>query len=481
MKKKAAPFPIPLRRILLIQLIVVILFASLHATFGRLSQRLYFPFERWPEGRAIHTPPPSERGRMDEYTDHLHRDEAKLGKVIDIFITRYMHFHKTQRFNVSSRKLIYTGEGNRHGLGDRFRGILNAYQLAFMTRRVLLLSWKEPFPLSVIFESAPGVSVMYDPAIDPRPLPLTPEEQADLNSTGSLTTLGAEPIPECWCNRAPLCTRDDPGILLSSARTVVVRAECSASMVGMLLSLRRRSDMPVAKEIVPALSDWRYVGRKTGLQNSIYPQVFRALLRPSAELVARLGGMYKRLRGIVPTRLRHFRQGSRHGYVAVHARLGHGIGELGTRFNLTMQGGSLKLVATCLARTAVAEAVEADLPEPQTFYLATDTPKFSRLFRREIGKWSKDARVEEMGLSVTHSAEMVNATAAEKEAFLDTAVDLFFLSAGDRLVSLPSGFANLARWFGDAPHNEKNVGQCVRYVASLSGREATAERCLFGC
>eukprot|EP00171_Calliarthron_tuberculosum_P018828 IDg18828t1 len=57
---------------------------------------------------------------------------------------------------------------------------------------------------------------------------------------------------------------------------------------------------------------------------------------------------------------------------------------------------------------------------------------------------------------------MRNNSPRDRERFLLTATDLFFLSAGDALLSLPSGFANLARWLGAMPHTVVRVPRCAK-------------------
>ncbi len=122
----------------------------------------------------------------------------------------------------------------------------------------------------------------------------------------------------------------------------------------------------------------------------------------------------------------------------------------------------MQSVAGCLARCAAALADEADLREPQRVYLACDMPAFVDLFKRELRARSRCAVVAETGRDRIHSNRMRRGSPRDRERFLLTAADLFFLSAGKAMVSLPSGFANLKRWFGEMPHRTVSIAGCLK-------------------
>lgn len=467
MAKKTTPrLPLAPRHFLFLLLLA---FLVLHTTHSRLPVRLYFPFEKWPASRAPR--PPKLTGARGPSSLHETATRRKFDRVIGYLITRYMAFHKAQRFNNSARKLIYIGQGNHQGFGDRFRGILNAYELAVFSQRVLLISWREPFPLKAVFVSAPGVELMYDP-VDPGPLPITRSVRKELRRRGVEPPKKKEgELPSCGAHLPHLCTRDHPGMLLSDMKDVVIRSEATAN-VHFLLKALRKHPAPELTQLTDALAEWQSVRGSHRLRISIYTLMFRALLRPSPDLISRLSHMPRALREMVPPRLRPPGDPGKNspGYIAVHARLGYGIGEGMTysgRFNLTQKGASLRLVAACLAKAASEAADDADLPEPQTFYLATDTKAFSKVFRKEIRRWSRGAVLREMGGRVVHSNMMREGSRENRRMFVETGVELFFLAGGERLVSLPSGFSNLAKYLGDLVHRKKRVEQCVREKGSL--------------
>lgn len=379
-------------------------------------------------------------------------------QLVEITVLQYMRFHKANRFRPGARKLIYTGMGNKHGLGDRFRGILHAYLCALLSDRVLLLAWSDPFPLETVFRSAPGTSVMFDAAVDHGRLP----PNAVLTAWKPLPFSRAHDFP--WCD----CTLPSPGILLSSHRAVVIRTEATPNLRRLLLALQAHSSAPLARRLVPALERWAKVSH--GNDDVLYSRMFRALLRPTPTLLGRLAGLHKEIREMVPERAKPFRRGGHRGFLSVHARLGYGVGEdkaYAARFNLAKKGASIRLVAKCLAAVSAKEADDVDLPDPQAFYIAGDTPELSQAFREEIDKRNRGGIVMEIGGEKVHSSKMNSTSAKDKDKFLMTVVDLFFLSAGEKLVSLPSGFANLAHYFGAIPHRTVRVEDCVQIAKYL--------------
>lgn len=384
--------------------------------------------------------------------------EEIFDAMVLIVVQQYMRFHKANRFRPGTRKLIYTGMGNKHGLGDRFRGILHAYLCAILSERVLLLAWSDPFPLDTVFRSAPGASVMFDASVDHGRLP--PNEV--LTTWKPLPFSRAHDFP--WCD----CTLLSPGILLSSHRAVVIRTEATPSLRRLLLALQAHNGVPVARRLIPALERWAKVSH--GNDDALYSRMFRALIRPAPALLGRLAGLHKEIGEMVPRRAKPFRRGGHRGFLSVHARLGYGVGEdrtYATRFNLRKKGASIRLVAKCLAAVAAKEADDVDLPDPQAFYIAGDTPELSHAFREEIDKRNRGGIVMEVGGDRVHSSKMNATSGRDKERFIMTVVDLFFLSAGEKLVSLPSGFANLARYFGQIPHRSIRVEDCVQIAKYL--------------
>lgn len=346
--------------------LVTLLVLAIHQSFSysRGPECLYFPFERWPAGGIKHAmPPPVRHGQVPTIR------QAKFANLTEALVFRYMRFYKQNRFNPEARKLIYTSEGNSSGFGDRFRGILYTYQLALLSQLVLLISWQEPFPIDLLFKSAPKVSVFYDPRIDPGPLPVSSWIRGR-RRTYPIPTV-AKPLPFCACNL------EEPGILLSREKVVVVRTQVKPSLCKLREALRTHAHLPAAREQTPALKD-KSMSSSSWLRGAIFSLIFRELLQPAPPLIARLASMREELRAIVPSRLRVDHKGHSRGYIAVHARIGYGVGEgkIG-RFNLAKKGANITLIASCLAKSAAEEAGNANLPEPQIFFTLRPTRRSS--------------------------------------------------------------------------------------------------------
>jgi len=93
-------------------------------------------------------------------TDFLHLLEMRIVK-------KYVSWHKQTlrnidkgRINISDVKLIiWRGS---HGLGDRFRGLLNVFITAVISERLLLCDWGDSIPISHVFNLGVGTKFTYD-------------------------------------------------------------------------------------------------------------------------------------------------------------------------------------------------------------------------------------------------------------------------------------------------------------------------------
>ena len=73
------------------------------------------------------------------------------------FVDDYILFHKQNR-NSKAPRLIFRPVGT--GIGDRMGVLLSVYWLAVLSRRVLLIDWHEPFPLSDFLEEANQLDIL---------------------------------------------------------------------------------------------------------------------------------------------------------------------------------------------------------------------------------------------------------------------------------------------------------------------------------
>lgn len=448
---------------------------------ARLSipPRVYFPFEHT---QAPRRPPEYARARVrhlapvDASDKALRREEARkarLNALVDILVTRYARWHGRNRHNVNAPRLIWVGGGNTYGFGDRFRGLIHAYLCAVLTGRVLVIKWDTPFPLSLIFQAA-DIDAFFNPKFDgPDFIVCSYAEPTRDNrcvKKRDLSVLDAAlpfaGLPNCYCSLR------DMGMLWSDLRVVVVRSEAAPSVIRLFKAcLNAPKQLPkISAPILPLAEAWKnnlMPPLATSDETALFPHIFRALFRPAQPLTHLLNAQSNVVRAFIPNHL----GGPRvtHKHISVQVRLGIGLNETSKyKHRFASHNATLHQIAVCIARLAANEAERLDLPEPQRFFLATDTQDFVRPFEQELGKVSHNPVVVQAVPEEhkVHSNTMRTTSQKDKIRFLLTAADLFFLSAGESLVSLPSGFATLAGWFGGTTHRVVHVQQCIRTKSS---------------
>jgi len=272
---------------------------------------------------------------------------------------------------------------------------------------------------------------------------------------------------------ACICTLDSLGILQSQLPTVVLRSEYPPSIRKFLNAVLDQDTTQLHSRLGTLARDWtsnNYTA-KYGKNNrptpdddaKFFAQIFKAILRPSPQFLRFLAQQSDTVRSFIPERLFGATPNPLRRHISIHARLGIGLNETEAypkRFNCTRK--RLHLLAACMAGHAAEMADENDLHEPQRFYVATDTPGFLPVLKSELGKRSKNPIVVEGVSEKAHSNTLTTGDERDKRIFLQTMGDIFFLAAGEGIVSLPSGFANLARWFSGKRHRSVSIRQCIR-------------------
>lgn len=142
-------------------------------------------------------------------------------------------------------------------------------------------------------------------------------------------------------------------------------------------------------------------------------------------------------------------------YVAIHARLGYGLGELrkdASRFDLSRTVTSLRGTARFFAHGAADLAVSqlrGGRAKKAQFFLATDTPEFRPLLALELGDRLPSARLTFVdGETVRHVRELTVIEDDDVRLFMDMFVVVFLLSWSDAMINLRSGFSDLGVWMG---------------------------------
>ncbi len=468
---------------------VLALLALTSIFVGQLPSRVYFPFEQaaLPAPGAFRrlynvsnpTPTVSKAPPAQLAVARARLRKARIEALADVLVTRYGKWHRANRHIPGVRKLIWVGSGNKYGFGDRFRGIIHAYLCAVLTGRVLVLKWDTPFALSTIFQPA-AIDTFWDGAFDGVDFPVCNHgvavksgECLPLNKTTVYQrVLPYGGYPNCYCSLLK------PDLLESDFPTVVLRSEMAPNIKRLFQAATM--DMPklprFAKPLVGLAQTWKLnhskVFGKTFGPNAVddaalFAMIFKAIFRPSGDFLHMLARQGPEVRSFIPERLfqrePHGDGVGRRGHVSIHARLGIGLGEK-TKYQRRFGKLEVAMMAACMAGHAAEEADRLDLPEPQRFYLATDTAAFVAPFKWWLRGRSKGAIVVEGvgAMDKVHSNTLETGNRRDRERFLLTAADLFFLAAGDALISLPSGFSNLAAWFSGRHHTILSHELCVK-------------------
>lgn len=470
--------------------LILALLAFTSVLVGQIPTRVYFPFEQsvLPSPGALkrleivtNTPNTTAKSGTPARAEELARARTKLRRarieaLADVLVTRYVKWHRKNRELARVRKLIWVGSGNKYGFGDRFRGIIHAYLCAVVTGRILIIKWDEPFSLSTIFESS-NIDIFWNSRIDGEEFKLCDKGVAVKGGKCKLVnettlyeqTLPFGGLPHCYCSLNKL------NLLESDLPSVVLRSEMAPNIRRLFESVLKSSRKlpPFATPLLKLAKTWKMnttskFGKTFGPNMvddaKLFALIFKSMLKPSNEFLKMLSKQNSQVQSFIPRRLkaRHTSK-TEMKHVSIHARLGIGLGEK-TKYYSRFGNVTSELMAACMAGHAAEEADKLDLPEPQRFYLATDTSEFVKPFKYWLQSRSKNAIiVEGVGANdKVHSNTLEKGKEKDRERFLLTAKDLFFLAAGDSLISLPSGFSNLASWFSGRHHVIISYQQCLR-------------------
>lgn len=300
-----------------------------------------------------------------------------------------------------------------HGLGDRFRGIVSAYFIAVLSRRLLLIDWTAPIPLTTVFISPSQANFTYDPRLLPSVAPYNDSQvvsgnyyyQTDTHHVNT-TTLFLDSVP------------------LPNVTRWFTAPEYRRQNNFLLHRLSRLHPLPPCVAI---------------------PLVLRNLFQSTPELQAAI-----RQRLLTPT-LQKLISVNNEPYIALHARLGYGLGELekdARRFDLQRAGTSLRGMARCFVDTALAHSNQYSSSSAPQFFLATDTPEFQPLVASELAARLPTATLAYVDVDVKHLRDLSVDVGHDVATFMNTFLDLFLMSSATSIINLRSGFSDLAVWMG---------------------------------
>ncbi|CAN8061589.1 unnamed protein product [Agarophyton chilense] len=374
---------------------------------------------------------------------HLSKLQAGVFRVL---VDDYIQFHKRNRHN-ATRILIF--RPGRTGLGDRLTVMAFAFWAASISKRLFLVDWQDPFPLSQLLQNARAdVDVFFRPAVD------DPKNE----------TIGFNPSSTLfYLNSTQKAAKEHDSALFSNLKTVVLE-----------ISYRTNLTWALIDKIFPPNVRLSYVNQ-VAATIPFYRVIYHRIFMLSAEMLEYQKQLSHRMR-IRPTYPEHFQtfpadssskvtagKGERvaqnaRPYIAVHARVGAGVGEAHDGFRFAEISRNMKSGAMCLASRAVKLAHMSGHP-PLPIYLATDTPAFRGVFRQVVGNFSHGS-VEVVGgdwdalhtnaFELSGRPQRSLPTPKQKKALRDVCIDFVMLGHGEHIVSLYSSFPRLAQGVGTA-------------------------------
>ncbi|KAI0564800.1 hypothetical protein FGB62_23g126 [Gracilaria domingensis] len=358
------------------------------------------PFETFSIDRV------SQKHQYDPHFAH------ELQSFLDIIITQYTIWHREQRrlceldsTHARSMPLLVFRYIGHIGLGDRIRAILYTYLIAVASKRLFLIDWKEPIPLTTVLRSPPEYNFTFDDYL------FKPSE-------GEMEIISGPP------------KYADLDIYLSSKRVLIERATNPFAFKKFSSLFGRYPQLELSQKIKAAKLEHFKLD-----QNEVAPFILQALFRTTPSL-------RKSLKHLTPFKGKP--------YISVHARLGHGLGEKRGRFDLEEKGLTLRSASKCLG---VLASTLAQKHGHQRIFVATDTERARKWLEEGIHDRLPQAEVEQSSIKATHMQRLHKPNGfpdahEKREKFEEVFLDLGVLATGESMVYFRSGFADIALWFG---------------------------------
>lgn len=371
--------------------------------------------------------------RLD--TDHCFDDDYGTDlqecRLIKQFTQDYLDTHLRLRYK-ESRRFVFRPQ--LRGMGDMFGTLVFAYWTAVVSKRVFLVDWREPFPLEDLLQTARNTTdLFFRDAVDGEP--------HFVNGSHLLT--GTNQSHARFVN------------VLSSNITTVFYTPQYRPPRDVLISLLKRNgaddESLLALLRLPSSPDFQRVLLHQVFQ--ISDQIRQDQIHHAQDFRLSLG--YKPCKAT--TGALKYQQSAR-PYIAVHARIGRGVGELNGRFKDVQN--DLTVPARCLGIRAVRLSTVTGHP-PLPIFLATDTTEFRTLFSEIVkdisrgqvtvlsGDWDivHSGRFNPLDSSLNQSD--YNNTTSWKKVW-GSYMDLVMLGHAEHIVSLYSEFPRFAFALGDA-------------------------------
>lgn len=360
-------------------------------------------------------------------------------RTIKYFFDDYIEFHIKHRFK-SNRYFLFSP--TPAGLGDRSFWLVRAYWVAVLSRRILLIDKISASALlSLLSPVSKDFNLIYNESIDISRR-VTGINHQHSNSTAYLKANWNPPV-------------EDEFLLLSNVRTVVCKCNTTLSMSREFIERTRPENISV--QIIDR------IGKSHIFARILYNHVLRIRDDVRARYLSEMDNLDLLRRG-------DGNDGERtKSFVAVHARIGEGLGEVKGRFQ-DASSNKAKF-ATCLARRAISIIRRWQLDN--VIYLATDTPGFTKIFNAtvlQMGYGQSFYNVRSSDWRALHSARGYRGNDTQL-SLNRSSVDLAILGHSKHIVALYSSFPRLALWIGKT-HSLTEITNSV-CLEELSGQSST--------
>lgn len=358
------------------------------------------------------------------------------------------------------RALIFMGDDGSygHGLGDRFRALFSAYLHAALSKRLLLVKWNKPIPLSLAFTLDARSNFSFDERFDPH------RALRRSRTWWNVSQPSGELVSYDYINDMHW---------LHANETVLFYKGFKKMNYSLLFQQPPESEYaPVLNQ--PLVQHMKQIRQELSsidvkpLPCHFLPLVMSVMFRPTSFLRSRFA-MLQNQRSLQPL---FNGNGEKVKYLAVHARLGRIAGEVAfsaKRFNVEKARSSLENITSCLTRgLANMSSSLGLLSQPAPVFLATDSteirPTFASSLRDDV---SINVRMAYADIDVVHVVALKKTTDESRTTYVDTYFDLLLMSNADGIVYLKSGFASLGTYMGGVCEETSfEMRECANLIVS---------------
>lgn len=327
------------------------------------------------------------------------------------FIEDYIHFHsKYRREHSRSKYLIFWSPHG--GLGDRVKSLVEAYWAAVVSKRILLIERSKSPQITALMTGSSNLSLFLE------------QEYLDQNISSKLKVDNMS-IAFLNARHSGSELGNDEALLSSDIKTVIFHSRVHTGYSKHFINHNRPTYI--------SLRNMLSIKSSTNFTRA----VLHHILRVNDNVKQYFDDEMKRLNS--ETRRTLYNGTGESYYISVHARIGEGVAELGERFDSVK--GNKQATAKFLATKAMKLSTITDsyaLP----IFLATDTLQFRKIFSETVQSLSKGK------VPVFHGGWDIYHSKRDDGQLIETFLDLLILGHGKHIVSLRSGFPDIAQGFG---------------------------------